>query len=63
MPNLNPIATKRGHEDKVGGIAWHPHATVGASEDGLNFASGGGEGTVKLWSLTGWAFINARSHS
>jgi U4/U6 small nuclear ribonucleoprotein PRP4 len=53
MPNLNPISTKRGHEDKIGGLAWHPTATLSASPDALNFASGGGEGTVKLWSLTG----------
>jgi U4/U6 small nuclear ribonucleoprotein PRP4 len=52
LPNLNAVSTKRGHTDKVGGAAWHPSATVGMSEDGLNFATGGGEGEVKLWSLS-----------
>ena len=53
MPNLNPVSTKRGHSDRIGGAAWHPNATVGASDDAVNFASGGGEGDVKLWSLSG----------
>ncbi|WWC87166.1 uncharacterized protein L201_002052 [Kwoniella dendrophila CBS 6074] len=55
LPNLNLVSTKKGHTDKIGGAAWHPQATLpgGISEDGLNFATGGGEGTVKLWSMTG----------
>ncbi|WVR04372.1 hypothetical protein IAU60_001374 [Kwoniella sp. DSM 27419] len=53
LPNLNPIATRRGHTERIGGAAWHPQATLGASEDGVNFATGGGEGAVKLWSLDG----------
>ena len=52
LPNLNAVSTKRGHTDKIGGAAWHPSATVGMSESGLNFATGGGEGDVKLWSLS-----------
>lgn len=56
LPNLNPISTKRGHTEKVGGAAWHPFATVGASEEAVNFATGGGEGDVKLWSLSGYVF-------
>jgi hypothetical protein len=32
---------------KIGGLAWHPAATLTAGPDVLNFASGGGEGTVK----------------
>ena len=51
LPNLNAIGTKRGHTDKVGGSAWHPTATVGMSAEGVNIATGGGEGDVKLWSL------------
>jgi len=45
------MGAKRGHTDKVGGAAWHPTATVGMSEEGVNIATGGGEGDVKLWSL------------
>nr|ODO01112.1 U4/U6 small nuclear ribonucleoprotein PRP4 [Cryptococcus depauperatus CBS 7855] len=53
LPNLNPVVTRRGHVDKIGGAAWHPFATVGGSDDGVCFATGGGEGDVKLWSLAG----------
>lgn len=34
-------------------MSWHPEATVGLSEDGPNFASGGADGSVHLWSLKG----------
>jgi U4/U6 small nuclear ribonucleoprotein PRP4 len=60
LPNLNAVSTKRGHTYKVGGAAWHPSATVGMSEDGLNFATGGGEGEVKLWSLS--EYVHFLSH-
>ncbi|OCF37624.1 U4/U6 small nuclear ribonucleoprotein PRP4 [Kwoniella heveanensis BCC8398] len=53
LPNLNPISTKRGHTDKIGGAAWHPQATLSIGAEGLNFATGGGEGSVKLWSIAG----------
>nr|XP_018265798.1 U4/U6 small nuclear ribonucleoprotein PRP4 [Kwoniella dejecticola CBS 10117]OBR87956.1 U4/U6 small nuclear ribonucleoprotein PRP4 [Kwoniella dejecticola CBS 10117] len=55
LPNLNPVSTKKGHLDKIGGAAWHPQATLpgGIGEDGVNFATGGGEGSVKLWSMSG----------
>ncbi|WVF70118.1 hypothetical protein IAT40_004906 [Kwoniella sp. CBS 6097] len=53
LPNLNPISTKRGHTDKIGGAAWHPQATLSIGAEGMNFATGGGEGSVKLWSLDG----------
>lgn len=51
LPNLNQVAVRRGHTEKVGGAAWHPEATIGLSESAVNFATGGGEGDVKLWSL------------
>jgi U4/U6 small nuclear ribonucleoprotein PRP4 len=40
-----------GHSDKVGGIAWHPDATLTQSKETANLVSGGGEGNVNLWSL------------
>ncbi|KIJ55273.1 hypothetical protein M422DRAFT_151784 [Sphaerobolus stellatus SS14] len=47
-----PSCTPMSHSDRVGGIAWHPKATIGQSEDAVNFVSGGaGECTVNLWSL------------
>lgn len=54
---LNEVSTKRGHTDKIGGAAWHPAATIGMGSDGLNFATGGGEGNVNLWSLDGYVRV------
>ena len=51
IPSATPLASYRAHEDKVGGLAWHPAATFGQSSSAVNFASGGGEGKVCLWSL------------
>lgn len=53
MPNLNAVATLRGHTDRIGGAAWHPAATRGLGEGAANIATGGGEGDVKVWSLDG----------
>ncbi|KAF6761713.1 U4/U6 snRNP-specific spliceosomal protein [Ephemerocybe angulata] len=39
------------HSDKVGGIAWHPTATLSQSEDAVNLVSGAADGNVNLWSL------------
>ncbi|KAF5316570.1 hypothetical protein D9619_006460 [Psilocybe cf. subviscida] len=51
VPSCTPIRTLRGHSDRVGGVAWHPQATLDQSEDAVNLVSGGGEGSVNLWSL------------
>lgn len=51
VPNLEERTLLRGHSDRVGGISWHPEATLSQSSDALNMASGGGEGVVHLWSL------------
>jgi len=54
VPNLDEKKTYRGHADRVGGISWFPGSTIpesGVSSETLNFASGGGEGDVNLWSL------------
>ena len=51
IPACTPICALRGHKDRVGGVAWHPHATISQSEDALNLVSGGGEGNVNLWSM------------
>ena len=44
-----------GHKDRVGGIAWHPHATLTLSPGVANIASGGGDTDVNLWSMTSYA--------
>ncbi|KAF9038429.1 U4/U6 snRNP-specific spliceosomal protein [Panaeolus papilionaceus] len=51
MPNCTPIRALRGHSDRVGGVAWHPKATLTQSAESINLVSGGGEGTLALWSL------------
>ncbi|KAJ2918692.1 hypothetical protein MD484_g1787, partial [Candolleomyces efflorescens] len=51
VPACTEIRALRGHSDKVGGIAWHPAATLTQSEETANLVSGGGEGNVNLWSL------------
>ncbi|GMK53675.1 hypothetical protein CspeluHIS016_0102610 [Cutaneotrichosporon spelunceum] len=51
LPNLNQVAVRRGHSEKISGAAWHPDATLGLSESAANFATGGAEGDVKLWSM------------
>lgn len=46
-----------GHSDRVGGVAWHPQATLSRNPDLVNLVSGGGEGNVNLWSINRWAEI------
>lgn len=54
VPSLDQKKLYRGHNDRVGGIGWFPGATIpssAVSKSTVNFASGGGEGNVNLWSL------------
>ncbi|EMD38941.1 hypothetical protein CERSUDRAFT_47016 [Gelatoporia subvermispora B] len=51
IPSCTPVRTFRGHSDRVGGVAWHPRATISQSEDTVNLVSGAGDMTVNLWSL------------
>ncbi|OCH85494.1 WD40 repeat-like protein [Obba rivulosa] len=51
IPSCSPIRTFRGHSDRIGGVAWHPRATISQSEDTVNIVSGAGDMTVNLWSL------------
>lgn len=57
VPNLNLKATLRGHADRVGGVDWHPMATIGQSEQAVNFATGAADHMVKLWSLGRWVIL------
>jgi U4/U6 small nuclear ribonucleoprotein PRP4 len=52
VPNLEEKGMLRGHTDRVGGISWHPEATLSLSPGSANLASGGAEGDIHLWSLT-----------
>lgn len=51
MPSCDLQTTYRGHGDRIGGVAWHPQATLSQSESSVNFATGAADGLVKLWSL------------
>lgn len=53
IPEILAQRTTTGHSDRVGGVAWHPQATLSQGADLVNLASGGGEGNVHLWSLNG----------
>ena len=41
----------RGHNERVGAIAFHPQATLTQSPSALNMASCAADGTVCLWDL------------
>ena len=51
MPNCTSVRTFRGHTDRVGGVAWHPRATLSQSEDAVNLVSGAADQSLHLWSL------------
>jgi U4/U6 small nuclear ribonucleoprotein PRP4 len=54
IPNLEEKHLLRGHSDVVSGICWMPGATIPGSDispSTVNLASGGGEGSIHLWSL------------
>jgi WD40 repeat protein len=48
-----------GHGDRVGGVAWHPQATLSQSADSVNLVSGAGDACVNLWSLNRFAHSEA----
>ncbi|KAG8221007.1 WD40-repeat-containing domain protein [Butyriboletus roseoflavus] len=52
VPACTPIRTLRGHADRVGGVAWHPQATLTQGEGLVNLVSGAGDMSVNLWSLS-----------
>ncbi|KAJ7252792.1 U4/U6 snRNP-specific spliceosomal protein [Mycena haematopus] len=51
VPACTPIRSLRGHSDRVGGVAWHPKATLDREPGVVNLASGAGDCNVHLWSL------------
>ncbi|TIC70800.1 RNA processing-related protein [Wallemia mellicola] len=51
IPNCNHQMTLRGHDGLVGGVDWHPQATLNQSKSSVNLASGSQDSTVALWSL------------
>ncbi|EGG12284.1 uncharacterized protein MELLADRAFT_24633, partial [Melampsora larici-populina 98AG31] len=53
IPSCTPYADEKdSHSDRIGGLAWHPEATIGQSTSSLNMVTGGADSKVQLWSLT-----------
>jgi U4/U6 small nuclear ribonucleoprotein PRP4 len=48
-----------GHSDRVGGVAWHPQATLSQSIDSVNLVSGAGDACINVWSLNRFAYFEA----
>ncbi|KAI5808172.1 WD40-repeat-containing domain protein [Peziza echinospora] len=53
VPNLEETTLLRGHTDRVGGISWHPQATLSLPASAANLASAAGDTKIHLWSLDG----------
>ncbi|CAO1635723.1 unnamed protein product [Sympodiomycopsis kandeliae] len=51
VPSARQRTSYKGHVDKVGGLAWHPNATIGQSESSVTLVSGAADGRICLWSL------------
>lgn len=51
IPSANALKTMRGHNDKVGGLSWHPRATLNQAPSTVNLATGAADGNVFLWAL------------
>ncbi|GLD95239.1 hypothetical protein PINS_up003883 [Pythium insidiosum] len=52
------VATLRGHEDRVTGLAWHPTAPAAFGDDAMSddvvcLCTGAADNTARLWSPTG----------
>ncbi|CAH7686117.1 serine/threonine-protein kinase PRP4 [Phakopsora pachyrhizi] len=58
VPSCTPYAEEKdsinvfkGHSDRIGGLAWHPGATLTQSSSSVNLMTGGADSKVQLWSL------------
>ncbi|SPO29114.1 related to PRP4 - U4/U6 small nuclear ribonucleoprotein [Ustilago trichophora] len=51
IPSATHKLTYRGQTDKIGGLAWHPRATLSQHPSAVNLVSGAGDASVCLWSL------------
>ncbi|KAL4065853.1 WD40-repeat-containing domain protein [Scleroderma yunnanense] len=51
VPSCTTSRVLRGHGDRVGGVAWHPQATLTQGDNVVNLASGAGDMNINLWSL------------
>ncbi|KAJ2742968.1 hypothetical protein GGI20_004101 [Coemansia sp. BCRC 34301] len=51
VPQCQLKRTFCGHTDRVGGISFHPQATLGLGDETADFASGAADTHIYLWSL------------
>ncbi|KAG9289851.1 hypothetical protein G9A89_015431 [Geosiphon pyriformis] len=51
VPSCDSVGTLKGHTDRIGGIAWHPEATISIGANSVNLASGAADCLIHLWSL------------
>lgn len=52
VPGCRCLGVFKGHGvERIGGLAWHPQATLSQSPSSVNFATGGADNKVNLWSI------------
>ncbi|GAA5959596.1 hypothetical protein JCM3765_007210 [Sporobolomyces pararoseus] len=61
VPSCKPIRTLKGHSERIGGVAWHPDATLTQSSQSINFATSGADNLIKLWNLESDSSISTLS--
>ncbi|GAA6061238.1 hypothetical protein JCM10212_002697 [Sporobolomyces blumeae] len=57
VPACREIRSLKGHKERIGGVAWHPEATLSQSASAVNFATSGADNEIKLWNLESDASI------
>lgn len=53
VPECKPLATLKGHSERISGLAWHPGACGSQSPTSVNLLSASCDSTAKLWPLEG----------
>ncbi|GAA5907253.1 hypothetical protein JCM8208_006732 [Rhodotorula glutinis] len=51
VPSCKEVRVLRAHKERIGGVAWHPEATLSQSSSSVNFATSGADNDIKLWNL------------
>ncbi|KAK9898308.1 WD40 repeat-like protein [Cystobasidium minutum MCA 4210] len=54
VPGCTMLDELKGHNgERIGGVAWHPQATLSQSPEAVNVASSGADFNIQLWNLAG----------